>query len=189
MKSKKSKTVEIRGVGEVMLERSRRAKNINLTIRPCKNIRVAVPIGVSFTDAELFARSKSRWIKKHLARIEVVAEEVDRINAEPIDRKAAREIIVKRLNELSGRHDLPYNKVFVKNQKTRWGSCSMKNNINLNMNLVRLPRVLMDYAIMHELVHTLIKDHSTHYWDTLEQYLPDARQLDRKLNRYWMILV
>ncbi len=188
MKSKKSKTVEIKGVGEVMLERSRRAKNINLTIRPCKDIRVAVPIGVSFTDAELFARSKSRWIQKHLARIELLAEEIDRIKSEPIDRKSAREIIVKRLNELSRRHNLPYNKVFVKNQKTRWGSCSMKDNINLNVNLARLPRELMDYALMHELVHTLIKNQGPSYWEALEQYLPDARQLDRQLNRYWLVL-
>lgn len=172
-----------------MLERSRRAKNINLTIRPCKNIRVAVPVGVSFTDAELFARSKKRWIKKHLAQIEVLSAEVERMKCEqPIDRKTAKEILVKRLNKLSIHHNLPYNKVFVKNQKTRWGSCSMKNNINLNMNLARLPREIMDYAIMHELVHTLVKNHSKTFWDTLEQYLPEARRLDRELNRYWLIL-
>lgn len=185
----KSKRVEIRGVGEVLLERSHRAKNINLTIKTLNVIRVAVPVGVSFIDAELFARSKKEWMKKHLKRMQLLAIEIERvIKANPIDRKKAREIIAGRLNELSEKLNLPYKKLFVKNQKTRWGSCSMQNNINLNINLVRVPQELMDYAIVHELVHTKVKNHSKRYWDMLEYYLPNARVFDQELDRYWFML-
>ncbi len=118
-----------------------------------------------------------------------IAQEIERLKiAYPIDRKAAREIIVARLNHLSEKHDLPYNKVFVKNQKTRWGSCSMKNNINLNINLARIPRELMDYAILHELVHTRVKDHSCRFWHMLLRHLPNARELDQELDKYWSLL-
>ncbi|MGM0404429.1 MAG: M48 family metallopeptidase [Thermodesulfobacteriota bacterium] len=183
------KVVEIRGVGEVLLERSRRAKHFNLTIKPLNVIRVAVPDGVSFTDAELFARSKKQWLRKHLQKIEVMAKEIeDAVTVYPTNRKAARQVLVCRLNQLSKGLGLPYNRVFVKCQKTRWGSCSMANNINLNLNLVRLPQELMDYAIIHELVHTRIKNHGKAFWDLLTHYLPDAEALDRELDRYWVML-
>jgi predicted metal-dependent hydrolase len=183
------KVVEIRGVGEVLLERSRRAKHFNLTIKPLNIIRVAVPPGVSFTDAELFARSKKQWLRKHLEKIEVMAKEIeDAVTVYPTTRKAARQVLVCRLNQLSEALGLPYNKVFVKSQKTRWGSCSMANNINLNVNLVRLPQELMDYAIIHELVHTKVKNHGKRFWDFLTRCLPDAEALDRELDRYWVML-
>lgn len=186
---RKSKKVEIRGVGEVLLERSHRAKHINLTIKTLNAIRVAVPVGVTFADAELFARSKREWMQKHLKRIELMVRQIERVAREtPIDRKTAREILVSRLDELSEKHNLPYNKAFVKNQKTRWGSCSMQNNINLNINLVRVPPELMDYAIIHELVHTKVKNHSQRFWDQLERYLPNAGALDQELDQYWFLL-
>ena len=89
----KSKKVAIEGVGEILLERSNRAKHISLSIRPFKGVRVAVPYGVSFNRAEEVAQSKSGWIKKHLGkmdRIEKKAEELKKKHL--IDRKAAREI-------------------------------------------------------------------------------------------------
>ena len=186
---KTKKVVEIGGVGEVLLERSRRAKHFNLTIKSVNVIRVAVPPGVSFTDAELFARSKKDWLRKHLEKIEVMAREIeDAVTVYPTDRKAARQVLVCRLNQLSEQLGLPYNKVFVKCQKTRWGSCSMANNINLNVNLVRLPQELMDYAIIHELVHTEIKNHGWRFWELLTHFLANAVELDRELVRYWVVL-
>lgn len=187
------KKVVISGVGEVLLEKSSRAKHINLSIRPFRGIRVAVPRGVSFEDAETFVRSKSDWIIKHLPRLKSIEQEAARRQADPagsrIDRQAGRKIIVARLNELSEKHGLPYNRVFVKNQKTRWGSCSEKKNINLNINLVRLPGELMDYAIMHELVHTKELNHSRRFWDLLEKHMTDARALDRELQKYSLFLI
>jgi len=189
----KKKKVLISGIGEVLLEQSTRAKHMNLSIRPFRGIRVAVPKGISFESAEAFARSKSQWIKQHLPKLKTIEQEAARRqnnrNVGNIDRASGRKILVQRLEELSEIHDLPYNRVFVKNQKTRWGSCSEKKNINLNINLLRLPKELMDYAIMHELVHTKVLNHSSQFWDLLEKYMENAKVLDRELQHYSLFLV
>ncbi|MBC2716999.1 MAG: M48 family metallopeptidase [Desulfobacteraceae bacterium] len=189
----KKKKVLISGIGEVLLEQSIRAKHMNLSIRPFRGVRVAVPKGVSFESAEAFARSKSQWIIKHLPKLKAIEHEAARCqndsSAGRIDRKTAKSKLTQRLDSLSAKSGLPYNRVFVKNQKTRWGSCSEKKNINLNINLVRLPEKLMDYAIMHELVHTKILNHSSQFWDLLEKFVKDAKGLDRELQQYSLFLV
>jgi len=187
---KDSKTAEIKSVGFIKLERSHRAKHISVSVRPFKGVRVAVPLGVSFARAELFARSKAAWIKKHvdkMNRVERAAK--DLAENHPLDRQAVRRRLVDRLNYLAAKHGFQYNRVFIRNQKTRWGSCSGKNNINLNVNLVRLPEELIDYTILHELVHTRIKNHGQRFWAQLERLLGDARKLDRALNEYNVLLL
>jgi predicted metal-dependent hydrolase len=184
-----SKTVEIGSVGFIKMERSRRAKHISVSVRPFKGVRVAVPLGVSFARAELFARSKAGWIKKHVDKMNQVERAVKALaGTPPLDRQAVRRRLVDRLNYLAVKYGFQYNRVFIKNQKTRWGSCSGKNNINLNLNLVRLPDELIDYTILHELVHTRIKNHGQRFWDQLDRLLGDARKLDRALNEYNLLL-
>jgi len=106
-----------------------------------------------------------------------------------INRGEAGKRLVTRLNELSEKHGFTFNKVFVKNQKTRWGSCSEKNNINLNVNLVLVPDELIDYTILHELVHTRVKDHSKRFWNELEKLVKNAKKFDKKLNQYKILLI
>lgn len=181
----KSKKLRIRGVGDILLERSNRAKHVSLSIRPFRGARVAVPRGISFATAEKFAHSKTSWIKKHLEKMTFIEKQAEILKkSKPIDRIEARKYLVKRLNELCGRNGFKYNRVFVKNQKTRWGSCSDKNNINLNINLVRLPDHLMDYVILHELVHTKIKDHSKLFWEELSKFVEDPKTIDKQLRQY-----
>ena len=103
---------------------------------------------------------------------------------QPIDNETAKKRLVHRLDALCKQNGLTYNRVFVKNQKTRWGSCSAKNNINLNVNLVRLSEELIDYVILHELVHTKIKNHSKLFWEELSRYVIDPKRLDKKLRQY-----
>lgn len=187
------KKVLIPGIGDVLLEKSSRARHMNLSIRPFRGLRVAVPKGVSFESAESFARSKSSWIIKHLPRLKAIEQAATRRQNDPgsgnIDRKTGRQMLVQRLNVFSEKYGLPYNRVFVKNQKTRWGSCSEKKNINLNINLLRLPEELMDYAIIHELVHTKVLNHSAQFWALLEKFVKNARDLDRELQKYSLFLV
>ena len=97
-------------------------------------------------------------------------------------------MLLQRLEMLAARHGYTYNKVYVRNQKTRWGSCSARNNISLNVNLVRLPEALIDYVILHELVHTRIRDHGPAFWDELDRRIARARQLDRQLREYELLL-
>lgn len=184
-----AKTVELKSVGTIKLERSRRARHISVSVRPFKGVRVAVPLDVSFARAQLFAQSKAGWIKKHVDKMKQM-ERAAKVLLEnhPLDRQAARRRLVDRLNCLAVKYGFQYNRVFIKNQKTRWGSCSGKNNINLNVNLVRLPNELIDYTILHELVHTRVKNHGQRFWAQLDRLLGDARQLDRALNEYRFLL-
>lgn len=185
----RSETRVIDGVGPVLFEKSTRARRINITVRPFRGVRVAVPRGMSFARAEGFARSKRAWMARHLERMrarETAAEGAERFA--PVDRTTARSILQARLEELSARHGLPYNRLFVRNQKTIWGSCSDKKNINLNMNLVRLPSRLMDYVIVHELVHTRIMNHGSRFWRELERCVPGAKKADRELKKYGLEL-
>ena len=185
----KSKTVELRSVGTVLIERSRRAKRISVSIRPFKGVRVAVPYGVSFETAKSFAQSKAGWIKKHLGKMERLEQRAQTLaDSAPLDRTAARTVLINRLNQLAQKYGFTFNRVFIKNQKTRWGSCSNKNNINLNMNLVRLPQELIDYTLLHELVHTRIKNHSPKFWNQMDALLGDARKIDKKLGEYEVLL-
>ena len=84
-----------------------------------------------------------------------------------------KEIAIPRLDYFSSKYDLRVNQVRIKNQKTLWGSCSSRNNINLNYLLIMAPMMVIDYVIIHELVHTIHKNHSTNFWKTVESIMPD----------------
>ncbi len=99
-------------------------------------------------------------------------------------RKEAKAYLPARLAYLANEHGFEYNKVFIKNHKSRWGSCSAKNNINLNLHLMRLPDELIDYVIMHELVHTKIKNHSREYWTLLENICGDVKEYKKRIRNY-----
>ena len=186
----KSKSIELSSVGTILLERSPRAKRISVSIRPFKGVRVAVPLSVSFDKAQMFAQSKAGWIKKHLAKMEQLELKARTLSlTRPIDRSAARKVLIDRLNLLAKKYGFTYNRVFIRNQKTRWGSCSTKNNINLNVNLVRVPDELIDYTILHELVHTRVKNHSRRFWDQMDMLLGDAKKTDKKLSAYEFLLI
>jgi len=101
-----------------------------------------------------------------------------------IYRAFARKKLTRRLNELSSLYGFTYNLVFIRNQKTRWGSCSAKNNINLNINLLSLPSDLSDYVILHELVLTREKNHSKVFWAELNKLVGDAGKLKSRLREY-----
>jgi predicted metal-dependent hydrolase len=185
-----AKTIELKSVGTILIERSRRAKHLSLSVRPFKGARVAVPFGASFASAVMFAQSKTGWIKKHLDKMALMEQEARALSkSKPINQAAARKHLIDRLNLLSKKHGFNYNRVFIRNQKTRWGSCSGKNNINLNINLVRLPDELIDYTILHELAHTRIKNHSRRFWDQMDKLLADAKKLDSKLSEYRALLI
>ncbi|NJM14311.1 MAG: M48 family metallopeptidase [Bacteroidales bacterium] len=99
-------------------------------------------------------------------------------------RKLAVAYLPKRLQLLADRHGLTYMGLRLKNMKTRWGSCSAKNNINLNIHLMRLPVGLADYVMLHELMHTREKNHGPRFWASLSTLLPNARAIDKELKRF-----
>ncbi len=99
-------------------------------------------------------------------------------------RQEARVYLPQRVSELAKICNLPVENVYVKHVKSRWGSCSSVNNINLNLHLMRLPDRLIDYVLFHELAHIREKNHGPQFWHLLEQICPGARKLDRELKKY-----
>ena len=181
-----SNTVEIVGVGQVLFERSKKAKNLNISVKPFTGVRVAVPDGLSFQKAEEFVNTKTDWIQKHLARMKQY-EENDNSNSaasDDIDRAKAKRRVTRRLRYLADKHGFTYNRGFIRNQKTRWGSCSNKNNISLNVRIVQLPEELMDYVILHELTHTRVKNHSNDFWAMMNKLLGDGKAIAASLREY-----
>lgn len=85
---------------------------------------------------------------------------------------------------LASKYGFHYKRISIRNNKTRWGSCSKNNNINLNLHLIRLPQHLCEYVILHELAHTVYKNHQKHFWNLLDQFMANAKKLDRELNTY-----
>jgi predicted metal-dependent hydrolase len=181
-----SSTVEIDGVGPVLFERSKRAQRVNVSVRPSTGVRVAVPYGLSFKTAERFVRAKTDWIQRHLHRIRQY-EALGTIPSDApvgIERTQARRKLTNRLDHLARKHGFTYNRVSVRNQRTRWGSCSSANNISLNMQITRLPEELMDYVILHELAHTRVKNHSINFWAEFDKLGIDGRKMAARLRGY-----
>jgi len=174
---------QINGIGTVLFERSRRAKHLNISLKPFKKMRVAVPYGVSFRAAKKFALRNKDWIAKHQERIRRIEKQQkeDALKLSGINQREARAMLVGKLEELAEAYGFFYNRVFIRNQKTRWGSCSARNNISLNIKLILLPAGLRDYVLLHELTHTRIKNHSPEFWAELAKYVGDARMLRKKL--------
>ena len=178
-------TVEINGIGSVLFERSKRARRVNISVKPFKGVRVAVPDRVSFNKAEAFVRTKTDWIKKQNEKMNQYERQgyFNSSLANSTDRVKAKTLLTSRLQQLAKNNGFSYNRVLIRNQKTRWGSCSSKNNISLNMKLIKLPDELVDYVILHELVHTRRKDHSKAFWAELDKVVGDGKRMSSTLKK------
>ncbi|MFZ5633520.1 MAG: M48 family metallopeptidase [Bacillota bacterium] len=96
-------------------------------------------------------------------------------------RRMARLVIKQRLEALSRRLNLAFHRVFIRDQKTRWGSCSRRKNLNFNWRLVMAPPPVLDYIVVHELMHLVEPNHSTRFWALVEEVCPDY-----KAHRAWI---
>ena len=175
----------------ILFENSKRAKNIGIRIKHNGDVRVAVPRFSTYKYAEKLALDRIEWIRHKSAEMDVRTEGLKNKlkDIKPINERDTKALLKNRLKELSEIYGFKYNRVFIRNQKTRWGSCSAQNNINLNINLVRVSNELQDYVILHELVHTKIKNHSLMFWKELDKYVGDARHYDRLLKKEDYILM
>lgn len=173
-------------LGKVHFKKSKKANNLRLSIDGAKKIKVTVPKNSSIHNAEKFLNSKTDWINKQLIKIDQRNNFTlqNTLNSNLYEKGEAKEIIRIRLNELSQIHGLSFNRSFIRSQKTRWGSCSAKNNINLNIKLINLPAELRDYVIIHELVHTKVKNHGQQFWAEMAKYYPNPKVIDKKLRNY-----
>lgn len=102
-------------------------------------------------------------------------------------RKQAKAYLPGRLAELAAQHGFSYNQVRIKHNVSNWGSCSVKKNINLNLNLMRLPAELQDYVMLHEICHLKYMNHGKEFHALLESVCPNHKELRTKLRDFKLI--
>jgi predicted metal-dependent hydrolase len=127
----------------------------------------------------IFVFRRRRRKKKALTAEQ--AAEVERLRAE------AKAALPPRLAQLAALHGFTYNKVRIKHNSSNWGSCSELGNINLNLNLMRLPEHLRDFVMLHELCHLRYLNHGPEFHALLESFCPGHRALARELKTYRLL--
>ena len=155
--------------GDIQFTAVSNIRSIRIFVQPFHGVVVKFPTGVSLRRARTFVDSKRPWIRQALQRARIT-EQKSRDHFESCGSTSKSEIrrsLTSRLNELAREHDFHFNKVSLRDQKSRWGSCSAQNNISLNQKLYFLPDHLRDYVLIHELAHTREKNHSTAFWKIL----------------------
>jgi predicted metal-dependent hydrolase len=99
-------------------------------------------------------------------------------------KRQAKTIIKERVETWSKQMRLSYNRIAIKDQKTRWGSCSSLRNLNFNWRLVMAPLPVLDYVVVHELAHLVEMNHSKRFWDLVETHFPAYPECKRWLKQY-----
>jgi len=99
-------------------------------------------------------------------------------------RREAKQYIPERLDYLAKKHNFKYLNVKITSAKTRWGSCSYKDNINISLYIMKLPYKLIDYILLHELCHTKEKNHGAGFWSLMEEVSPNSKNLRKELKNF-----
>ena len=162
-------------VGDVTIRKSDKARRMSIKVHPVHGITVTVPAVVPYKVAECFLALKRNWVVKTIEKQKEKYGNVQGLSRGEADklRQSAKAELPPRLAELADRYGFSYNRVTIKHNATNWGSCSTKSNINLNLNIVRLPAVLQDYVLLHELCHLRHHDHGEAFHLLLEHLCTD----------------
>lgn len=167
---------------KVTVIRSNR-KTVAIQVNSDRSVTVRAPRSASEKDIEEILKKKKAWISKH---IEKIKETKERFEAEPTEKLTrekvialadeALKVIPERVEYFAKVIGVTYGKITVRNQKTRWGSCSSKGNLNFNCLLMLAPPEVLDYVVVHELCHRKQMNHSKAFWLEVEKVLPDYKE-------------
>lgn len=166
------------------IRKSRRAKRMRLAVYCDGTVTVTLPWGFAENTAEKFVTQKSAWLMHKLNFFKQSGERFF-IKSSKRDylkyKQQAYDIAQARIKYFNKVYDFKFYKINIKNQKTRWGSCSKKGNLNFNYKIALLPDYLADYIIVHELCHLGEFNHSKKFWDLVVKSIPNYVELRKKL--------
>lgn len=167
-----------------IVRRDKRAKRIKVTVRNTGEVVLTVPFFVSKKQGEKFLIGNQNWLyRKVPARKDAVSPAQAR--KDYLDYKErARQLARRKLNYFNKFYNLPVQRVAIRNQRTRWGSCSQKGNLNFNYKIIKLPDHLSDYIILHELCHLQEMNHSVRFWELVEKVIPDYKERKKELKKW-----
>lgn len=175
MASKTEKIYRDPQIGDVVFRKSTRSRSISIRVHPVKGVSVSVPYIVPYSVAQAFFHTRRQWILETMARQKEKYKDVPQVSPQEVEalRRQAKAELPPRLAELAQRYGFVYKRVTIKHNASNWGSCSTLGNINLNLNVVRLPKILQDYVLLHELCHLRHQDHGHAFHLLLEHVLTD----------------
>lgn len=169
------------------IKKSRRAGRLRITVRRNGEILVTVPWLMSVRKARKFVEEKNDWIEKSLKKIKINdnSDLLGKGNRKDYleNKKVARGLVELKLKKFNKIYNFKYNRIAIRDQRTRWGSCSSKKNLNFNYRIVFLSEEMADYLIVHELCHLGEMNHSRKFWELIEKAIPDSRRVAKELRR------
>lgn len=167
-----------------LIRSSRKTMAIQVTAEG--RILFRVPYSVSEAQVHAFARQHKAWIGEKYQSVTEQAVSRPSYCAEDIRhyKEVLRPVLQHRVSYYAEQMHVTYARIFIRDQKTRWGSCSSAGNLNFNWRLALLPEELRDYVIVHELAHRLEMNHSIRFWKQVEKILPDYKERRQRLKEY-----
>lgn len=174
------------------LKRSKRAKRMRLTVYCTGDFVVTVPNTLKAQSIDQYLIQKSRWVLEKIDFFEELKKNQPKVYADMDNdtlKQKALELVKEKVKRFNLKFRYKFNKVAVKDQKTCWGSCSKKKNLNFNWRIVLLPDHLADYIIIHELCHLKEFSHSRRYWNLMASVLPNYQELITELKTSGLSLV
>lgn len=164
----------------VQIIRSRR-RTLGIQIPDGAHVLIRAPLRMSAAEIRRIMEEKRDWIESHLAqakKMEEACRQLPRLTMEEVDQLADRalDFFPQRVRMIAQQMNVRFGRITVRNQKTRWGSCSSKGNLNFNCLLMLCPPDVRDYVIVHELCHLKEMNHSPRFWAEVEKAMPDYRQ-------------
>lgn len=167
------------------LKISMRAKRLRLAVYNDGRLVVTKPHFLSNERMEEFVRQKAAWILKYIAQFQN-RPDISKAMASSREvylehRLRAYQLVQEKLRHFNQFYKLHFGRVSIRNQKSRWGSCSKKSNLNFNYKLAFLPEVVAEYVIVHELCHLAEFNHSPRFWQLVGQTIPNYQSLRRQL--------
>lgn len=180
------------------IKESKRAKRLSITVKSSGQVVLTKPIRVSISVAEAFVMSREEWIMTTRKQLEDRRKESEKLYGSSIQLprlrrntkeykeavKAARTRITTLVEEYAAKGPYTYTAISIRNQKTRWGSCSPKGVLSFNYRLIYLTPEELAYLAVHELAHTKHHNHRETFWEEVGRFIPQYKALRRSLKRY-----
>ncbi|MCR5089838.1 MAG: M48 family metallopeptidase [Oscillospiraceae bacterium] len=160
-------------------------KSLALTVLKDGEIQVRAPYYISDREIREFTEKHSDWIRKQRQTLSRAENQV-RLTEEELIKlaEAAKLDLPQRVAFFSSRMGIAYGRITIRNQKSKWGSCSSEGNLNFNCLLMLAPENVRDYVVVHELCHRRQMNHSPAFWAEVESVLPDYRERRRWLREH-----
>ena len=163
------------------LKTSKRARHLRLAVYCSGELVVTKPWYIGEGAVEKFLLKKADWVLRSLAKFK--NNQKDALGFSNLTRtdylknkENARRIIISRLEHFNHFYQFKYQRVSIRDQKTRWGSCSKRGNLNFNYRLVFMPEESLDYVVVHELCHLREMNHSARFWNLVAQKIPNYKE-------------